>query len=147
EEGLGSRGSVMRLQILSVICLPILAGGRALGVVYLDNRSAAGVFQPQTRDLVASFADLISLAAAQALERRRLHRQVTELADQLRTRYRFDAILGHDPAFLAVLRLVSQVADSAAAVLIQGESGTGKELVAKAIHHNSRRREQPFVAV
>ncbi len=147
DDTLGSRGSVMRLQILSVICLPILDAGKPLGVVYMDNRSAAEVFQPETRDLVESFADLISLAAAHALERRRLRLRVTELADQLRTQYRFDAILGHDDAFFEVLRLISQVADSEASVLIQGESGTGKELVAKAIHHNSARRNHPFVAV
>ena len=144
---LAATGSVMRLKILSVICLPIHHEGQPLGLVYLDNCSAAGVFRPQTRDLVESFADFISLAAHQALERRRLNLRVTELADELRAAYRFEAILGHDPAFLEVLRLVAQVADSDASVLIQGESGTGKELVAKALHHNSRRRDRPFVAV
>jgi transcriptional regulator with GAF, ATPase, and Fis domain len=140
-------GSVMRLKILSVICLPIHHAGQPLGLVYLDNCSAAGVFRPAIRDLAASFADFISLAAHQTLEKRRLNLRVTELSDELRAAYRFEAILGDDPAFLAVLRLVSQVADSEAAVLILGESGTGKELIAKALHHNSRRRDRPFVAV
>ncbi len=144
---LAATGSVMRLRILSVICLPIHHAGQSLGLVYLDNCSAAGVFRPQTRDLVESFADFISLAAHQALERRRLSLQVIELSNELRAAYRFEAILGDDPAFLDVLRLVAQVADSEASVLIQGESGTGKELIAKALHHNSRRRDRPFVAV
>ncbi len=48
---------------------------------------------------------------------------------------------------LAVLKLVSQVADSDATVLIGGESGTGKELVARALHFNSRRRAKPFIPV
>jgi Nif-specific regulatory protein len=147
DPDLAATGSVMRLKILSVICLPIHHAGQPLGLVYLDNCSATGVFRPQTRDLVESFADFISLAAHQALERRRLNLRVIELSDELRAEYRFEAILGHDPAFLEVLRLVSQVADSEASVLIQGESGTGKELVAKALHHNSRRRDRPFVAV
>ena len=47
----------------------------------------------------------------------------------------------------AVFKLVGQVADSAATVLIQGESGTGKELIARAIHANSRRRYAPIIAV
>ncbi|HYL06558.1 MAG TPA: sigma-54-dependent Fis family transcriptional regulator [Thermoanaerobaculia bacterium] len=147
DPALAATGSVMRLRILSVICLPIHHAGQQLGLVYLDNCSATGVFRPQTRDLAESFADFISLAAHQALERRRLNLRVMELADELRAAYRFEAILGHDPAFLEVLRLVAQVADSDASVLIQGESGTGKELVAKALHHNSRRRDRPFVAV
>jgi transcriptional regulator with GAF, ATPase, and Fis domain len=144
---LAATSSVLRLRILSVICLPIHHAGQPLGLVYLDNCSARGVFRPATRDLVESFADFISLAAHQALERRRLNLRVRELSDELRAAYRFEAILGHDPAFLEVLNLVAQVADSEAPVLIQGESGTGKELVAKALHHNSRRRERPFVAI
>ena len=144
---LGGRSSVLRLKILSVICLPIHFAGEPLGLIYLDNRSVTGVFQPETRDLAESFADFISLAAHHTLERRRLHLRVAELSDQLRSEFRFEAILGHDPAMLSVLELVAQVADSDAPVLVHGESGTGKELIAKAVHQNSRRRDRPFVAV
>ncbi len=147
DPALAATGSVLRLKILSVICLPIHHAGQVLGLVYLDNRSAAGVFRPETRDLAESFADFISLAAHQALERRRLSQRVAELAGELQAEHRFDSILGHDPALLATLRMVAQVADTDAPVLIQGESGTGKELIAKALHHHSRRRDRPFVAV
>jgi Nif-specific regulatory protein len=147
DPGLGSRRSVMRLQILSVICLPIRHDGEVFGLVYLDNRRATGVFTEETLAVVESFADLISLAAHNALERRRLHGHVEELARELRSQYRFDAIIGQSPPVLEALRLVSQVADSEATVLILGESGTGKELIARAIHYNSRRRERPFVAI
>ncbi len=56
-------------------------------------------------------------------------------------------LVGRSPPFLAMMDLVSRVAPSDAAVLLQGESGTGKELVANAIHRLSRRAERPFVAV
>jgi DNA-binding NtrC family response regulator len=46
-----------------------------------------------------------------------------------------------------VAEQIKQVADSPLTVLIEGETGTGKELAARAIHHLSARREQPFVAV
>ncbi len=59
----------------------------------------------------------------------------------------FDGIVGHDPKLLEQLAVVAQVADSDAAVLVEGESGTGKELVARAVHHASARRREPFVAV
>ncbi|HYG63658.1 MAG TPA: sigma 54-interacting transcriptional regulator, partial [Thermoanaerobaculia bacterium] len=147
DPSFGSRRSVLRLQILSVICLPIRHGGRIFGLVYLDNRSAMGVFTPETCALVASFAELISLAAHSALERRSLRGRVEELSRELRERYQFDSILGQDPKILEVLRLVAQVAESDVTVLVLGESGTGKELVARALHYNSRRRERPFVAV
>ncbi len=147
DPSLGHRASVLRLLILSVICHPIRDGGQILGVVYLDNRSAEGVFTADTAELVASFSEFISLAARNALERRRLHQRIDDLSAELRERYDFAGIVGRDPRLVAVLRLVAQVADSEATVLIQGESGTGKELIARALHFNSRRRSKPFVPV
>jgi len=136
-----------RLQILSVICQPIRDLGRTLGVVYLGHRSDQEAFTEETAKLVASFSELVSLAARNALERRQLTRHIGLLSKELRTRFDFQAIVGRDPKMVEVLRLVAQVADSDATVLIRGESGTGKELIARAIHLNSRRRDKPFVPI
>jgi len=48
---------------------------------------------------------------------------------------------------LDIFKLINQIADSMATVLIEGESGTGKELLARAIHYQSTRRNKPFLAV
>jgi two-component system response regulator GlrR len=56
-------------------------------------------------------------------------------------------IITRSPRMEDLLRQAKLVADSDASVLIFGESGTGKELLARAIHHASRRREKAFVAV
>src|SRR4029077_5646860 len=82
-----------------------------------------------------------------ALERRRLTQRIDSLSEQLRERYDFRGIIGHDPRVGEGLRLGLRVADSDATVLIRGESGTGKELIARALHFNSRRRGRPFVPV
>jgi DNA-binding NtrC family response regulator len=57
------------------------------------------------------------------------------------------AILGSSPAIARVFDVIARVAESSATVLVTGESGTGKELVARSLHHASRRRGRPFVAV
>ena len=57
------------------------------------------------------------------------------------------AVIGKTPEMIEIHKLIGQVADTDAPVLIQGESGTGKELVARALHYNSSRRDSPFVAV
>jgi len=147
DPALGHRASVLRLLILSVICQPIREGGQTLGVVYLDNRTAQGVFTEETARLVASFSEFISLAARNSLERRHLEQRISALSDELRGRYDFKALVGQDPKMLEVLKLVSQIADSEAAVLILGESGTGKELIARALHFNSRRKTKSFIPV
>jgi Nif-specific regulatory protein len=56
-------------------------------------------------------------------------------------------MVGQSNAMQQVYRLIEQVADSSANVLIRGESGTGKDLVAHAIHYNSPRAEKPFIKV
>ena len=58
-----------------------------------------------------------------------------------------DRIVGQDYRMMRVFELIDAVADSRATVLITGESGTGKSMVARAIHHHSRRRRKPFVEV
>src|SRR5215471_17471424 len=58
----------------------------------------------------------------------------------------FEGIVGRAPAFRAMLEQAARVATAETTVLLTGESGTGKELVARAIHHASR-RTGPFVAV
>jgi two-component system, NtrC family, response regulator HydG len=83
----------------------------------------------------------------QALERRALIAQNRALQQRLDDLLREGHIIGASLAFRQMMRLVGQVADSSATVLIQGESGTGKELVARAIHERSSRRQGPFVAV
>ena len=56
-------------------------------------------------------------------------------------------LLGDDPAMVAVLALLEQVADTRCTVLVTGESGTGKELAARSLHAGSNRAKRPFVAV
>jgi DNA-binding NtrC family response regulator len=56
-------------------------------------------------------------------------------------------LIGRSAPMLDVYKLIARAADSSSTVLIIGESGTGKELVARAIHHNSNRAKEPFVAI
>lgn len=60
-------------------------------------------------------------------------------------RTQYAGIVGGAPAMLELFELIERVAPSDSTILIQGEHGTGKELVARAIHDQSRRRDQPFV--
>lgn len=56
-------------------------------------------------------------------------------------------LVGSDPAFLRTIAQLPRIAISDMPVLIVGETGTGKELCARALHHLSKRRDRPFVAV
>src|SRR5580700_6138635 len=77
----------------------------------------------------------------------RLARENAQLKKALKQQYSFPNIIGKNDRMLRILDLVTQVAPSRATILITGETGTGKELIAKGIHANSARSDQPFVAV
>ena len=59
----------------------------------------------------------------------------------------FRSLVGSSRAIQKVRKMIDQVADSDANVLVLGESGTGKEVVARNLHYHSTRREGPFVPV
>lgn len=59
----------------------------------------------------------------------------------------FHGILSRDPVMLEAIKVIRNVAETEATVLIRGESGTGKELVARALHQESPRHHQPFLAI
>jgi Nif-specific regulatory protein/two-component system response regulator HydG len=134
-------------KFFSVISIPLHHLTEVFGVVYLDNLAVSGAFTPETIHLVESFADFILLSAQRAVERQRSHNRIHALETDLRTRYQFESIVGHDAKMVAVLKLIAQIADADATVLVQGESGTGKELVARALHYNSSRKDKSFVPI
>ncbi len=69
------------------------------------------------------------------------------LRDAISSRYSFDNIVGKSKPMQEIYEIIKKVAPSDANVLVEGESGTGKELVAKAIHYNSPRKNEPLIAV
>ena len=82
-----------------------------------------------------------------AVMQRQLFQENRLLRRELRSKYDFSEIIGKSDSLQRVFEIVNKVADTNANVLIQGESGTGKELVARSIHFNSDRAENPFLAV
>jgi DNA-binding NtrC family response regulator len=77
------------------------------------------------------------------LENVRLRQHVERLSYESPRR----KMIGSGPAMRRVVQLIEKVAPTDATVLVRGPSGTGKELVARALHHNSPRRDHPLVVI
>jgi len=92
-------------------------------------------------------SDEIVIVVEKALKYRRLERENVLLKQQLRKKYQFENFIGDSKPIQKVFELIEKVADTDSTVLITGESGTGKELIAKAIHYNSYRRDNPMVVI
>jgi DNA-binding NtrC family response regulator len=91
--------------------------------------------------------DEVKLTVRRALDHKRLLRENIQYRQALKERYQLENIVGRSAPMLEVYKVVARVAPTSSTVLIQGESGTGKELIARAIHYNSPRGNQPFIVV
>lgn len=91
--------------------------------------------------------DGLKHVVGRALERRQLLEENRDLKTKVGAKYRFENIIGSSSAMQSVFGLIAKCAPTNSAVLITGESGTGKEMIARAIHYNSLRKDQPFVTV
>jgi transcriptional regulator with GAF, ATPase, and Fis domain/serine/threonine protein kinase/tetratricopeptide (TPR) repeat protein len=164
--------SVHALGLRSVLAVPLIARGEALGVVYLDDRTRRGAFGKRELSWVRLVATLAAVAIADARDQLLLRRaarsarhakervlqlltqreaQVDQLQRELAqhnergTRFGYASIVGGSEPLRSTLRLVDRVANAEISVLILGESGSGKELIARAIHENGPRANLPFV--
>src|SRR4051794_14618738 len=87
------------------------------------------------------------LIIQRALEQARLRTENVLLREEFARRYGFPRIIGESEAIKRAVSETQRVATTEATVLLLGESGTGKELFARAVHHLSPRRDEPFVAI
>ncbi len=91
--------------------------------------------------------DEILTLVERALSHSQLAKENLQLRTALHSKYQFENIVGQSEAIMEVLGLIERVAQSDSTVLVTGESGTGKELIAKALHYNSKRANEPFVPI
>ncbi len=89
----------------------------------------------------------LKLTIERAREHAGLKAENRRLRQRLDDRVEMDNIIGQSASMQAMMEMLSMVAPSDATVLITGASGTGKELVARCLHHNSQRKDQPLVAI
>ena len=123
--------------------LPILVTGYGT----IENAVEAmrqGAYDYVTKPLVD---DEIKLILQRAMEQKRLRQENQDLRDRLDMKFKFDNIIGHDHQMQRIFETIRTIADTKATALITGESGTGKTMIARAIHHNSSRRNEKFIEV
>ncbi|HXV60431.1 MAG TPA: sigma 54-interacting transcriptional regulator, partial [Vicinamibacteria bacterium] len=130
--------------ISSLVCLPLLAGDRVLGAIYLDARDPGREFQQSQLELLVGLSSVAANALAMSQELGKLRAENRRLQTEFELEH---DMVGESPRLKAVQKLLARAAPTDATVLVEGESGTGKELAARALHRNSPRRDGPFVKV
>ncbi len=113
-------------------------------------RNAIGAMKNGAFDYITKPFDLdeVLVLVKRAIDSHKLSRDFRELKEEVKKRFEPGVnIIGTSSSMQSVYKIIGQVVDTHATILILGESGTGKELVAKTIHYNSPRWNQPFVAI
>ncbi len=143
-----TRGSGRRT---AFFCVPIRLDNQTVGALSVDRQAErTDNFKANVRllNIVATMvAQAIKLNKLVESERKLLRDENVRLRRELKTRFDVQNMVGTSNAMQEVYRLVEQVAESNATVLVRGESGTGKDLVAHAVHYNSLRADKPFIKV
>ncbi len=151
-EELDSSESILGGRILSMIAVPLWRGSEITGLIQIDNRRSAGMFEESDLEVALLLGNQASLAIDNAnlvsrlkVAEDRLRGENTYLKRKQET-ISFDNIIGNSGAMKDVIDQLRKVVDTRATVCVEGETGTGKELIASAIHYQSRRQEKMFVA-
>jgi len=120
---------------------------KATSFDYTFDKPGAYTFMVQAidRDLNYSEPAAMSLTIQPDPVLVSMQAELNHLRREVREKYHFENIIGRSAAIRQVRALMEKAIDSGLAVLITGETGTGKELVAKAIHHNSSRKNHPLL--
>jgi transcriptional regulator with GAF, ATPase, and Fis domain len=128
----------------SLLCVPLSAGGPVLGVIYLDSSNSATAFSRDDLQLLSGIAGLAAIAIENARQFERLGVENQQLQTEVSLQH---DMAGQSLRMREVYQFIERVAPSESTLLIYGESGTGKELAARAIHKNSLRKDQAFMAL
>ncbi len=91
--------------------------------------------------------DEIRLVVKNAIEKRRLNRELKNLRTHIDKAFKLDNIVGKSPKMRELFYSIPKIAEINSSVLISGESGSGKDLIAHSIHNLSKRANNEFVAI
>jgi transcriptional regulator with GAF, ATPase, and Fis domain len=126
------------------LCVPMISNEKIVGLVYLESSTARTALSEDDFQLLSAVAGLLVIGIENARQLERLGSENQRLQAEVSLSH---DMVGRGARMLAIYQFIKRVAPSDSTVLICGESGTGKELAARAIHNNSPRKSQPFVAL
>ena len=147
----GARDSLNELQAESLIVAPIHDDNDFFGLIHLYSTNPENPLDADGLDYTLAVADQLAIALKNLQQRQKLQeglRRIKKENLQLRQQLAIESeLVGQSQAMHRLRETISLVAPTDAVVLIRGESGVGKELVARAIHLNSLRKENPFICM
>lgn len=113
-------------------------------VKHAVNAMKQGIYDYLTKPIDI---DELLIVISKAINEQQLRIENITLKDKIKSKYKYDNIIGSSGKMQEVFRKVDKIASSDATVLLRGDSGTGKELIARAIHYNSLRKNKNLMEI
>jgi two-component system, NtrC family, response regulator len=139
SEGLAILQETLRLNPMAKVIVITGNSDRAKAVAAIESGAYDFIKKPVQLDVLKIVLQRAAYLSNLERENRALQEQTSQCE--------FEGMLGNSARMEDVFRMIRRVGPSDVPVLITGESGTGKELVARAIHRQSARKDQPFVTI
>ena len=116
----------------------LVGGSDEEGVEAIKNGAFAFLKAPFASEMLAAIVDDIESLVG-------MRSETAMLEEQLDQKHQFAGIVGRNPRILDIISFIRRIAPYYRVVVITGETGTGKEVVARALHSQSARPDDPFV--
>ncbi len=143
--------SLGEMKALSVICAPIIAPDRVLGLIHLYSTNPDNPLDKHDLEFTLAVSNQLAVSLMQLQERDSLQTGLAQARNENRTlRAQLteeQSLIGETSSVIDLRERLALIAETDASVLIRGESGCGKELIARSIHRQSPRCDGPFVCV
>jgi transcriptional regulator with GAF, ATPase, and Fis domain len=136
--------SLAASQVRSLLCVPLTVFQRVIGCIYLDSDSLDNRLNEEHLQLVTAIAGISAMALENARRLQWLEVENERLTVEISQER---SLVGEGARMKEVYQFLKRAAPAESTVLIEGESGTGKELAARALHRDSPRAGNPFVAI
>lgn len=143
--------SLGEMKAMSVICAPIIATDRVLGLIHLYSTNPDNPLDKNDLEFTLAVSNQLAVSLMQLQERDSLQTGLAQARSENRTlREQLSeeqTLIGETSSVVDLRERLALIAETDASVLIRGESGCGKELIARSIHQQSPRSNGPFVCV
>lgn len=137
--------SVIKYNIKSVVCMPLIFEGSQYGVLYLDHHTIPALFDDQEIEMVASLSKIISLILGISTNYHSVHVISNEITQHGLGNKSGDICIYNSKVMHNLFSQLGDAARSNASILLVGESGTGKDVICREIHAKSLRSKKQLV--
>jgi Nif-specific regulatory protein len=134
-------------RISSLLAVPLMRENELIGVLSIVSDRPDRRFGEREAHLLTILSDTCAHHIVNARLHEHYYKEAQRLRHEIHDRYSRNGLIGNSGIMNKLFSNIDRVIDTDARVLMEGESGTGKELIARILHYEGPRKDNPFVPI